>query len=1564
MLLTPISPTSWTAANTFIGLLSMGFSQFHLPEPLFSPHENALNPQFVNLVIIAFCGVAAVFGTIEIITLRFFNSFGPHPIKYSFGTFGDAGLTAHFRLLSVLAELAVAAALGHYNQQNTLITIAAVIAFIVLPLHVIEPTRKIVQSSTILIFWLGIAILASVVVAQDFSSQIKIVNVHNSPITRILEIVFLLNSVSISAQECLLWKPSRELVDYFHLNGWDARATHNLLTQLSFSWVQPYIDEIKRKDAVEIKDLPAPLPDLTAASTLGQLEPNWQAQLARFKLSAKPPRLFSPSLFLALGSTFFNMLLISLCYSLVQSGLGVLQPFVLQKFLAFFTNTLNEEDTPPIIVGYFYASAMFLVALTRFLCQNQSSYVKSKLSLLINASLTSLVFNKSLRLSPQSRKGKSTGDIINLITMDKDIISMSFSGLESILVGPLMLVFCLLALTKIIKKATWGGVIIAVLMIPATTGVTTIMFTTFKRLLKYKDERVSLTTEILNSIKSIKFYSWESAMLERLRHVREDKELNETKKVGIFSAFITFVFSSIPFFISCASYAMFAYIYDIPLTPELIFPPLTLFNLLNSAFMMIPQALVVTAQAKTSYDRVVAFLLLDELQNSLIDQSVKSLLPGQESILCQNAEFVWTKHSSSSNRDDEESNIEHLSEDRALDIDFFAARKAHLTCIVGKVGSGKTTLLRALIGELELKTGVNSKVQVSGSMAYCSQDPWIVNATVKDNILFGCKYDMSWYTKTVEACELLSDFSNLPDGDKTIVGEKGISLSGGQKARISLARAVYANADIYLLDDVLSAVDAHVGSAIIQKVLSRNQGIIANKTIILATNSVPVLNEANEIYLLEGGRIIEKGNIKSVSGDGSKLDELIFEFSHKDKNNSNLKPAPVLRLDDLHSKDKDEDFEVENFFPLQKVNTKDTIGATSLVSFEDRCGRADSISSSERKTGNTEEESSKGTVKWSALSQYLRASKYQYSIFYVILVSASIGTSVLRQYVLTVWADTNQRHGETMHPTFYLGLYAAFGIVGGLFIFLASYVVWNFCIIKGSAEFHKRLASAVLRSPMSFFETTPVGRVLNRFGDDISSIDTVLPWTMMMFLMLCISAISTFAVIIYNIPLMFFVLAVLLVAYEFIRRYFITASRELKRLQSKSHSPVLSHIQESINGSSTIRAYNQVDRFVFKGTKNVDNLTSVSFLNQCCNVWLSVRLESLSATILLFSSLMAIGTLYTKSPLSPALIGFVLNYAFSITDVLNGIISVWTSVEVQSVAVERLVEYFNLTPEADMIVEDNRPIETWPSRGEIRFVNYETKYRSNLDPVLININIEIGPEEKIGVVGRTGAGKSTLSLSLFRIIEATKGYIEIDGIDISKIGLYDLRRKLSIIPQDSQTVHGSVRENLDPFGQHSNEQLWKVLGLAHLKDHVEKMRTGDSETFKSAGTDSHGSFGLDAVISENGSNLSAGQKQLLCLARALLNPSKVLILDEATASVDRQTDKIIHETIKSEFKDRTILTIAHRLETIMDSDRVLVLDHGRVKEFDSPKNLLANQLGLFYSLCKTGGQLATKVDAE
>lgn len=823
--------------------------------------------------------------------------------------------------------------------------------------------------------------------------------------------------------------------------------------------------------------------------------------------------------------------------------------------------------------------------------------------------------------------------------------------------------------------------------------------------------------------------------------------------------------------------------------------------------------MVITAivEASVAVGRLTGFLTAEELQPNAITIKPAPEELGEESVIIKDGTFSWNRH----------------EEREALKDINFTAYKGELTCIVGRVGAGKSSFLQSMLGDLYK---VKGSVEVRGTTAYASQQTWILNATVKENIIFGYRYDSEFYEKTITACALLDDFAQLPDGDETVVGERGISLSGGQKARVSLARAVYARADIYLLDDVLSAVDSHVGRHIIDNVLGP-RGLLSSKTRILATNAIAVLRQASFITLLKEGQVVEKGTYKQLIAMKGSVADLLKTAGHDSGSDSepsssasSSKTSTIIVPDSTQAKEELEEAQerVPEMAPIKIAPSKldkprsssmATLRRASTASFKGPRGKlTDEELAGTSRTKQAKEFVEQGKVKWSVYLEYAKENNIYAVGLYLIMLLASQVATIGGSFWLKTWSEENQKSHSNDHVGKYIGIYFAFGMGASALTVIQTLILWIFCSIEASRKLHERMANAIFRSPMSFFDTTPTGRILNRFSSDIYRVDEVLARTFnMLFVNLARSG-FTLVVISVSTPAFIALILPLSFAYYFIQRYYLRTSRELKRLDSVSRSPIYAHFQETLGGISTIRAFRQEQRFELENEWRVDSNLKAFYPSLSANRWLAVRLEFIGGVVILAAAGLAIISVTNHSGLTPGFVGLAMSYALQITTSLNWIVRQTVEVETNIVSVERVLEYAALPSEAPEIVTNKRPPVAWPAKGELDFVNYSTRYRDGLDLVLKNINLDIKSHEKIGVVGRTGAGKSSLTLSLFRLIEPATGHIDIDNLDTSQIGLLDLRRRLAIIPQDAALFEGTVRDNLDPGHVHDDTELWSVLG--------------------------------------------------------------------------------------------------------------------------------------------------------
>ncbi|KPP67593.1 multidrug resistance-associated protein 1-like [Scleropages formosus] len=919
--------------------------------------------------------------------------------------------------------------------------------------------------------------------------------------------------------------------------------------------------------------------------------------------------------------------------------------------------------------------------------------------------------------------------------------------------------------------------------------------------------------------------------------------------------------------------------------------------------------------ASVSMKRLRVFLSHEELVEDSVDR--RAATGSSESIVVTDGTFSWSN--------DDPPSLKRIN---------IRIPDGMLVAVVGHVGSGKSSLLSALLGEMQKQEG---SVSIKGSVAYMPQQAWIQNKTLQDNILFGRELKESWYREVVEACALLPDLEMLSAGDKTEIGEKGVNLSGGQKQRVGLARALYCDCSLYLLDDPLSAVDAHVGKHIFDKVVGP-QGILKNRvgvTRILVTHGLSYLPQADLILVMVDGEITEMGSYMELLGRQGAFAEFLRTYANSEQQEDRSEGREQEDMEDkgeatagsLSRRDLDNGGPAALLQPDSGTATQPdgplqgADGGKSPGKQENRPQAGKLTEADKAKTGMV-----KPAVFW----EYMKAIGLGLSFFSIFLFLCHHVASLISNYWLSLWTDDPVINGTQLYTHMRLGVYGALGVTQGVAVFSYSISV-SIGGVMASRYLHETMLYNVLRSPMSFFERTPTGNLVNRFAKEMDTIDTIIPSIIKMFMGSMFNVVSTCAIILVATPLIAVVIPPLGLLYFFVQRFYVATSRQLKRLESVSRSPMLSHFTETLLGTSVIRAFGEQERFISECNRHIDHNQKAYFPSIVANRWLAVRLEFVGSCIVMFAALFAV---VSRDSLSPGIVGLSISYALQVTASLNWLVRMTSEVETNVVAVERVKEYGDTDKEAEWQVEPSRMPQGWPTNGYIEIRNFSLRYRDDLELALKDVNVTIEGGEKVGIVGRTGAGKSSLTLGLFRIIEASEGSVWIDGVDIAILGLHELRSRITIIPQDPVLFSGTLRMNLDPFNCYSDEDLWQALELAHLKNFVSGLPDK-----------------LNHECSEGGENLSLGQRQLLCLARALLRKTKVLVLDEATAAVDLETDNLIQSTIRSQFKDCTVLTIAHRLNTIMDYTRVLVLDRGQMAEFDSPSNLIAKK-GIFYRMAK------------
>uniref|UniRef100_A0A8C7R182 ABC-type glutathione-S-conjugate transporter n=1 Tax=Oncorhynchus mykiss TaxID=8022 RepID=A0A8C7R182_ONCMY len=1141
--------------------------------------------------------------------------------------------------------------------------------------------------------------------------------------------------------------------------------------------------------------------------------------------------------------------------------------FAIPQVLSLLLGFMNEEDAP-LWKGYFYATLMFLLSCLQSLFNHQYMYTCFTVGMRVKTAVMGLVYRKSLVINSASRRTCTVGEIVNLVSADTQKLMDFVVYFNAVWLAPIEIALCLFFLWQHLGPSALAGIATVILIFPLNGFIAKKRSKLQEVQMKFMDGRIKLMNEILNGIKILKFYAWEKAFLEQVLGYRE-KELKALKKSQILYSISIASFNSSTFLIAFAMFGVYVLIDDKNvLDAQKVFVSMALINILKTPLSQLPFAMSTTMQVK--YNVQYSTDQTNCISSMVPLSSLSIFFSDGEGVLIDNGTFSWTKEGPPC--------LKRIN---------VRVPQGSLVAVVGHVGSGKSSLLSAMLGETEKRSG---SVSIKGSVAYVPQQAWIQNATVQDNVTFGREKQKTWYQRVLDACALLPDLEILPAGDSTEIGEKGLNLSGGQKQRVSLARAVYRKADVYLLDDPLSAVDAHVGQHIFDKVIGP-KGVLRNKTRVLVTHGMSFLPQADLILVLVDGEITESGSYQELLSRHGAFADFIHTFASNDRKESVTETATQRGRTSLGD-----------------TNSVCQFLATDCLSFLPQ-------------------------VRLEMYMEYFKTIGMAFIIPIVFLYAFQQGASLTYNYWLSLWADEPIVNGTQVDTDMKLAVYGALGFAQGIAIFGTTVAISVGGIIA-SRHLHMDLLKNVLHSPMSFFETTPSGNLLNRFAKEIDAIDCMIPDGLKMMLGYLFKLMEVCIIVMLATPFAAVVILPLAILYAFVQSFYVATSCQLRRLESVSRSPIYTHFNETVQGASVIRAFGEQHRFIVQANKRVDFNQTSYFPRFVATRWLAVNLEFVGNGVVLAAAILSV---MGKDTLSPGIVGLAVSHSLQVTGILSWIVRSWTDVENNIVSVERVKEYADTAKEVSICIPSLSLPLAWPQTGTIEFQDYGLQYRKGLDWALKGITLKIQEKEKVGIVGRTGAGKSSLALGIFRILEAAKGAIYIDGVNIAEIGLHDLRSRITIIPQDPVLFSGSLRMNLDPFDTYTDEEIWSSLELAHLKNFVSNLPDK-----------------LNYECSEGGENLSLGQRQLVCLARALLRKTKILVLDEATAAVDLETDTLIQSTIRQQFEDCTVLTIAHRLNTIMDYTRVIVMDKGHISEMDSPTNLISNR-GQFYRMCREAG---------
>ncbi|XP_037327748.2 ATP-binding cassette sub-family C member 10 [Pungitius pungitius] len=1172
--------------------------------------------------------------------------------------------------------------------------------------------------------------------------------------------------------------------------------------------------------------------------------------------------------------------------------LGFAGPLLLSSLVNFV-----EDAAAPVSRGAWCALGLFATTLLASFLQNVFVFEVSKVALSARAALVSAVYGKALRVSGRSLAGTALGEVLNLMSTDADRVVNFFGSFHELWSLPLQFAVTLYLLYLQVGVAFLGGLAVALLLVPLNKLLASRILSNNQQMLRHKDSRVKMMTEILFGIRVIKFYNWEPHFARKVAGCRE-RELQHLKALKYLDAMCVYTWAALPVVVSILTFVTFVLLGH-QLTAAKVFTTLALVGMLIVPLNAFPWVLNGVLEAKVSLERIQGFFKLTN-QDLRGHYGVVPPEDGETAILLSQGTFSW--RGPEGPPPDKEGGATGSLLLRGLNLH---VAKGSLVAVVGKVGCGKSSLLAALTGELSRLSGV---VYVAGrevGFGLASQEPWVQHASVRDNILFGRDYDPAFYQAVVEACALSDDLNVLPSGDRTEVGENGVTLSGGQKARLALARAVYMDKDIYLLDDPLAAVDADVAEHLMRRCVME---LLGGKTRILCTHRVEFVHRADAVVLMDDGKIVRTGTPAEIL-------PLVEAVPKKRKNDDNVKerdgveqqggePAPPPGVCAAHAPDPPgaEQKQVGGLawrvYRTYWVAVGGALSASILMSL-------------------LLMQASRNVSDW-WLSHWISELRNNGS---PPTNGSSWGASSCSRLLLFspggLMSPLSSLSPSAVTPdvSFYLTVYGSLAGANTVFTALRAFL-FAYGAVGAAAAIHDRLLDRVLQATASFFDTTPTGRVLNRFSSDLYAVDDSLPFILNILLANAFGLLGVLVVIGYGLPWVLVLALPLALLYHRTQRFYRHTSRELKRLCSVTLSPVYSHFSETLSGLGTIRASGSAPRFEDELARRLEQNQRCLFLANAAAQWLGIRLQLIGVAVVTGLGVLAV-VQHRYNSVDPGLVGLSLSYALSITSLLCGLVSSFTQTEMQLVSVERTEEYSTRLPTEPQHQNTQLP-PSWPQRGLLEFRGASLSYRDGLPDALDGVSLVVRPGEKVGIVGRTGSGKSTLFLALFRMVELNRGQILLDGLDISAVGLAQLRSRLAIIPQDPFLFSGTVRENLDPCGRHPDRRLLEVVDQCHLGPVV--LRMG----------------GLDAEVGERGKSFSVGQRQLLCLARALLTRAKVLCIDEATASVDPKTDKLLQQTIRETFEDQTVLTIAHRTNTIMDCDRVLVMHAGKVEAFDTP----------------------------
>ncbi|KAJ5579757.1 uncharacterized protein N7459_005742 [Penicillium hispanicum] len=1343
----------------------------------------------------------------------------------------------------------------------------------------------------------------------------------------------------------------------------------SVLSTMYFQWMSPLM-KVGYLRPLELQDIWTVNPDRAVDVLSDRLDAALESRTAR---ASKRP------LLMALYDTFrFEFLLGGIC-SLFSALLLVFAPYLTRYLITFADEAYAAEErghsSPHIGKGMGFVVGISAMQALQSLCTNQFLYRGQMVGGQIRAVLISHIFNKAMKLSGRAKaggkataeevqaleatkdallksdgkekqqntkatekvpaaqgvagdgRGWSNGRIVALMSIDVDRINLACGMFHMLWTAPVSIIVTLILLLVNIGYSCLSGYALLVIGMPFLVFAMRFLVKRRRNINKITDQRVSLTQEILQAVRFVKFFGWESSFLGRLKEIRK-REIRSIQTLLAVRNAILCVSMSIPIFASMLAFITYA-LSKHDLNPAPIFSSLALFNSLRMPLNMVPMVLGQVTDALTAVNRIQEFLMAEEQKEDIErDEQMRN------AIELEDASFTWERLPTDKDgepnkkksagvkppKEDEKSTDVVSAEPFKLNNMTLDVGRNELLAVIGTVGCGKSSLLSALAGDMRV---TNGKVRMSTTRAFCPQYAWIQNTSVRNNILFGKDYDENWYDQVVDACALAPDLEILPQGDQTEIGERGITVSGGQKQRLNIARAIYFNADLVLMDDPLSAVDAHVGRHIMDKAIC---GLLKDRCRILATHQLHVLSRCDRIVVMDQGRIHAVDTFDNLMRDNEVFKRLMSTSGQEDAEEEEAN-EPEETIEEPH--------EIERR-PKEAASGKPAAGLMQ------------------------QEEKATASVGWGVWKAYIRASgSYLNAIMILVLLAVTNVGTIWTSLWLSYWTSDKYPSLSTGQ---YIGIYAGLGagVVALMFLF-STYMTT--CGTNASRTMLHHAMNRVLRAPMSFFDTTPLGRITNRFSKDIQVMDNELSDAMRMYALTVTMIISVMVLIIVFFYYFVIALVPLFILFLLAANYYRASAREMKRHEALLRSMVYAKFGEAITGTACIRAYGVENQFRRNIRDAIDVMNGAYFLTFSNQRWLSIRLDGVATCLVFVTGVLVVTSRFN---VSPSIAGLVLSYILSIAQMLQFTVRQFAEVENDMNATERL-HYYGTELEEEAPLHRVEVAPTWPEKGRIEFENTQMRYRDGLPLVLKGLSMDIRGGERIGIVGRTGAGKSSIMSALFRLSELSGGTIKIDDIDISTVGLHDLRSRLAIIPQDPALFKGTIRTNLDPFNEHADLELWSALRKAYLIGEdtlgpdTEGLHSGPGTGITTPATDSDAKarppnhLTLESPVDEEGLNFSLGQRQLMALARALVRDARIIVCDEATSSVDFETDQKIQRTMAQGFQGRTLLCIAHRLRTIIHYDRICVMDQGQIAEMDSPLALWDRKDGIFRAMCDRSG---------